>query len=62
MAGADLMRLTVTVTWMDGQQETYVCLDARTSDGELTLAPFSDEDPRWVIPLANVRIWTGKRG
>jgi hypothetical protein len=53
--------LTVTVTWLDGQQETYRCKNATVRDGVLWLDydhyPRSEEPVR-RIPLGNVRIWT----
>lgn len=51
----------VTVTWMDGQQETYRCARAHVEEDVLWLTqdkyPATDEPVR-SIPLANVRIWT----
>jgi hypothetical protein len=53
--------LTVTVTWMDGKQETYRCPRANVVNDVLWLDqdhyPRSDEPAR-RIPLVNVRIWT----
>ncbi len=53
--------VTVTVTWMDGLQETYRANYVRVTEGVLYLTratyPRSD-DPARSIPLANVRIWT----
>lgn len=52
--------ITVVVTWMDGQQETYRCDKTRVDNGVLYLVrnryPASDE-PQRAIPLVNVRIW-----
>ena len=49
----------VTVTWMDGTQETYTCYDARITDGVLVLNQrMHSGQPARRIPLANVRIWT----
>lgn len=53
--------LTVTITWLDGQQETYRCQHAVVRDGVLFLDhdrfPASGEPGRRV-PLAGVRLWT----
>jgi hypothetical protein len=55
------MMLTITVTWMDGKQETYRCQHATVRDEVLWLDhdryPRSDEPAR-RIPKANVRSWT----
>jgi hypothetical protein len=52
----------ITVTWLDGVQETYDCPDYRISDGILYLDPapggLGPAQPRRVIPLGNVRIFT----
>jgi hypothetical protein len=50
----------VTVTWMDGRQETYACDDYRVREGVLWLDPprRGAVEPKRRIPLANVRIWT----
>lgn len=52
--------MTVTVTWMDGRQETYRCHDARTGiEGVLHLhQQMHSGEPYRGIPPANVRIWT----
>lgn len=53
--------MKVTITWMDGQQETYWCAKVRVEEGALRLLqdryPATDEPDRG-IPLANVREWT----
>ena len=52
---------TVTVTWMDGKQETYRCDLMSVADDILSLDfykyPRRDE-PAPRIPLVNVRTWT----
>jgi hypothetical protein len=54
--------VTITVTWTDGQQESYECPDYRVVDQILYLDPspgvFAPAQPRRVIPLCNVRIFT----
>lgn len=53
--------ITVTVTWMDGMQETYPCYTAHTdgSGANLYLSQrMHSGQPKRGIPLANVRIWT----
>jgi hypothetical protein len=50
---------TVTVTWMDGKQETYTADSTGVEDGRLKIyqARGSDE-PFRAIPLCNVREYT----
>ena len=50
---------TVTVTWMNDQQETFRVQSIRDEGGILTLSsPNEYSQPVRNIPLANVRIWT----
>jgi hypothetical protein len=51
--------ITVVVTWIDGETETYTCYDYRAADGVLYLNQrmHSGKD-RVMIPLASVRVWT----
>lgn len=57
------MELTVTVTWMDGKQETYRCYDARARAIPLHLTQrLNSGQPARAIPLASVRIWTTEGG
>jgi hypothetical protein len=53
--------LTVVITWMDGQQESYQCQHATVRDGVLWLDfdryPRSDEPAR-RFPLDNIRHWS----
>lgn len=50
--------ITVIITWMDGQQETYRCEDFRVADGVLYLTQrMYSSEPKRAIPLGNVRIW-----
>lgn len=61
---------SVTVTWMDGKQETYPCNTVRDDDGVLRLSTVykgsiglsNDQvhDER-SFPLANVRIYAVNR-
>jgi len=50
------------VTWMNGQQETYDCPDYRIEGGVLYLDPslggLDQAEPRRVIPLHNIQIFT----
>lgn len=52
----------ITVTWIDGLQETYECPDYRVHEGVLYLDPspggLGPAQPQRVIPLRNVRIFT----
>lgn len=51
--------MTVTVTWLDGKQETYRCYDAQARDGVLYLSQrMHSLEPMRAIPLGSVRIWT----
>lgn len=54
--------MSVTVTWMDGQQETYRCKEWNVDNGLLWLIPLPNrppaDHPGRCIPLVNVRIWT----
>jgi hypothetical protein len=54
--------VTLTVTWLDGRQETYRCAEAIAgADGVLRLyqPKYPDTgEPFRAIPLAGVRIWT----
>jgi hypothetical protein len=55
------MNTTVVVTWMDGTQETYACYTAQTdgSGANLILTQrMHSGQPKRVIPLASVRIYT----
>lgn len=60
---------SVTITFMDGQQDTYPCNTVKVADGELRLSTvykgsigFSDQvrDER-AFPLANIRVRTVNR-
>ena len=54
----------ITVTWMNGQRETYRCKQWVVEDGILLwLDPEGDyrsdnTQPARCIPLSNVQIWT----
>lgn len=51
--------MTVTVTWMDGKQDTYRCYDAYAKDGVLHLTQHMNSgEPVRAFPVANIRIWT----
>jgi hypothetical protein len=55
--------MTVIVTWMDGQQETYRCKGWNVENGLLLwLIPLPNrppaDHPGRCIPLVNVRVWT----
>ena len=54
-------RITVVVTWMDGQREVCRCGALRVTDGILYLIqdryPVSD-DPARAFPVSNIRTWT----
>lgn len=55
---------SVTVTWMDGQQETYPCNTIEVADGELRLSTiwkssigFPDKvTDEHAFPLGNIRV------
>jgi hypothetical protein len=56
--------VTVAVTWMDGQHETYTGYDAQVTDRNnlvISQRMYSDK-PKRVIPLDNVRIYTIEEG
>jgi len=48
---------TVTVTWMDGQQEDYPVDKAFVEAGVLRMTPEVPSDPVRYVPLATVRIF-----
>ena len=51
----------VTVTWLDGMQETYRCDKITVREGVLWLTQNTypaKADSHCRIPLYNVRIWT----
>lgn len=52
--------VTVTVTWLDGTQETYTGRDVQVTDrNNLVISQqMHSRDPVRVIPLDNVRIYT----
>jgi hypothetical protein len=54
------MRVTITVTWMDGQEKAFYCEHWTTKDGVLYLTTRNgiDPQPKRGIPLANVRMFT----
>lgn len=52
---------SVTVTWMDGKQETYPCNTIEVKDGELRLssvytAPAPQIRDERAFPLDNIRL------
>jgi hypothetical protein len=50
---------TVTITWMDGLQETYDCYSTLVKDGVLYLQQrMHSGQPLRAFPVANVRTWT----
>lgn len=50
---------TVTVTWVNGESETYRVQNIRDEGGILTLTSPNDvSQPDRHIPLGNVRMWT----
>jgi len=49
--------VNITVTWIDGMQETYHCVTWHVREGFLALVARQPE-PERRIPLASVRIWT----
>jgi hypothetical protein len=58
---------SVTITWMDGQKETYPCNTISDDDGVLRLSSIYKstmttvvKDQR-VFPLANVRVYVVNR-
>jgi hypothetical protein len=52
----------ITVTWMDGKQETYRTQRWEIRDGELLLwSPNDVGVPNRHVPLAGVRTWTEER-
>ncbi len=48
----------VTVTWMDGQQESYVAETAFVEGGVLKIDPTRRHEAVRYVPLATVRIFT----
>lgn len=51
--------LVITVTWMDGKQESYPVSEFTVREGVLYLQPREHtQDPNRAIPVANVRMWT----
>jgi hypothetical protein len=53
--------LTVTITWMDGKQETYTCHNAQEGNGVLYLQQPTYPDtgqPHRQFPIASIRTWT----
>jgi hypothetical protein len=50
----------VTVTWMDGKQETYPIEKWEVTDSGrlLWLTREANMLPPYCVPLANVRVWT----
>jgi len=56
---------SVTITWMDGQKETYPCNTVKVEDGELRLSTVYKGSIRFTndmvkneraFPLANIRV------
>ncbi len=58
---------SVTVTWMDGQKETYPCNTVEVADGRLMLSSVykstmvTQVKNERAFPLANVRIYVVNR-
>ena len=48
----------VTVTWMDGQQESYVAETAFVENGVLKIDPPRRHEAVRFVPLTTVRIFT----
>ena len=48
----------VTVTWMDGQQESYVAETAFVENGVLKINPPRRHEAVRFVPLTTVRIFT----
>lgn len=60
---------SVTITWMDGQQETYPCNAVVTKDGELRLSTVHKSSIGFdehvsnerAFPQANIRVYVTNR-
>lgn len=58
---------SVTITWMDGKQETYPCNTVRDDDGVLKLSSVykstmvTQVSNERSFPLANVRVYAVNR-
>lgn len=51
----------VTITWMDGTQETYPCYGWRVEGGVLFLTQrMHSSQPKRAFPIDNIRTWTAK--